>query len=198
MVRCLFLALVLSVWPVLAQDCHSPSPSNQAGVGRFEALPIASLTPAQKATLDSFLSNLSGEYAGRGWAFACIGRFGEATAEEVSLEVEFRAKEVRQGLDIKADIHDLDEKTYRTDDLSLYLVEDSLRLGTDSKASLVQVLAVSADRLVLLQKTSSYSGARLAREVLLTLELQGEQLTVQRTTYTNGFLDGSALWTLVR
>jgi len=83
--------------------------------------------------------------------------------------------------------------------LRLYLNEEKLAKRSDIKVADIELISVSSNELVYVEKgqTKSGSGARIGREIVTTIKKTGEaSFTLERVFYVNGRLLSKSIWHL--
>ena len=186
-----------------ASECFSPSYSIQQGRGKFEAVVPRELMASEYRDLQELFQSLDGEWEGNARVIDCEGTPNEVRKVLDDYTVKSEGKMLRtvsnRQFDLKTTLYSLKKKASHQENLRFYLDPKKLTTEPDISVSDIELISISADKLVYVKNSQdrSGSGALLVREAVVTIKKTGKaSFILERISYYNGVLVTFSTWYL--
>jgi hypothetical protein len=189
--------------PLLASVCFSPSYSVQQGRGPFAPIYPTELSRTEYRDLKKLLEGLDGFWAGDALVVGCSGREGEVAEQLENYSIKSKATMTRgEKFVLSSDMFSVQDRSTAQQILYLYLDDNQLTSVPNTKSVDIEVISVSPDELVYLEKKNIgggifAGGAPKHHEIVTTIKKTSEiSLSLSRDIFQNGRLISTSVWYL--
>ena len=183
-----------------AFECFSDAPSVEAGRGIYDEAIPRELVDNEYQELDELLQSLDGRWAGTAEIVVCFGRDDEAYTETDEYRIKTKVNMKRSGdFVLYSTLTSRDKRTKRDEIIRLCLSRDRLATVCNKAKSDIELIAVSSQELVYLQKTPKKISrdVKLMRETVTAFQKTADaSLTVEKLDYSQGKLKSITTWYL--
>ncbi len=187
------LLLFLAVSIANADDCGDFPPTHIPGKPFDSNIHARDLTSTENDRLERLFESIEGKWQGEAEEFICHGK---GRFEKISDHFNLRAK-VSVNSDgyirLEADLRSSINRKSLTEIMSFYLIENRLRLDTDSSFGDIENLKVSENKFQFSTKRGFSSGYMTAgqarREIFFIFTKASNSFTTEKRVYTNDKLN---------
>ena len=195
----LLLAMsIMCATGVHASNCFQPTPSENI----YETWEPSTLNRVQQKYVINLFKGMRGDWQGISSGFECRGNERSPRKVPLNLLVSADAERVSNGIELRVDLIDNEQKSRRREILGLYLIGN--RLSSEARWPKGNLVLVSARTGEIVYKrkwrragTDAISGTVLT-EAIWSITLQGNKLTIRTDYYHGGLLGASSTWRLER
>jgi hypothetical protein len=184
-----------------ASGCFSPSYSIQQGRGVFDQIIPRDFIEGEYQDLQKLLKGFHGFWAGNAQVLQCKGTDDEVREqiENYSIKSEGKFLSSEQFV-LESDLYSQELRTSHHEILRLFLSEERLASEPEIVDTGIELISVSSNRVIYVQKNQDGSGigtVRRVREVVTTIKKTGEaSFSLERMIYLNGRLVLTNSWHL--
>jgi hypothetical protein len=187
---------------LFASGCFSPSYSIQQGRGVNEVVIPKDLMEGEYQDLQKLFQGLDGVWSGNARVFGCPETPDERREQIDNYSIKSKGTMQSTGqFVLESDMYSMEKRHTEHKILRLYLSEEKLAKQPNIKVADIELISVSSNELVYVEKgqSRSGSGALLVREIVTTIKKSGEaSFTLERVFYVNGRLISKSIWHLER
>ena len=197
-----FLASTVLAAPLAAgAKCFDRSPLTPPGADPHTAIESNQLSHSQKKAVDALFKSLRGRWQGKAKGYFCKGtrESPRQVSDNATAEIEVESYE-RDSVTIKAILTADDRRSSRNELLRLFLSDETLRVGRDTRAGETKVLSARRNQLAFAIKVFHRHGGAVGgiREVHRKILVTHNQMTIEFTVYSQGGLISTSRWTARR
>lgn len=186
---------------LFAYGCFSPSYSILMGRGTFEPIIPRDLSEVEYQELKKLFKGLDGFWVGNAQAIGCTESEGEVLEQMEHYSIKSKATMHRTGQFILlSDLYSRENGSSENQTLYFYLSEEQLASVPNIKVSDIELISVSSDELVYLEKRLRVGGRGMLRhEIVTAIKKTGERsFSLERFLYFNGRLISKSICHLER
>jgi hypothetical protein len=196
----LFFVLVFSL-PInsFASDCFSTAPTIEAGRDPYEEIVARELEEGEREGLKELLNALDGKWEGTGEELVCLGTTEEPEEKVDEFSIEATVKMSRGGqFAFKSTLVSREKREKRHETIRLHLGKKHLATAEGLSVSDIELVSLSNEELVYIQKSKSHSGTQV-REMVIAIQKSGDDsFMFEKHNYMQGLLKSVSSWNLER
>ena len=197
-----FIALVLFITPLWADECLDPSPTALAGEDPYGPIKARDLTQSELDQVKTLLQSLRGDWIGSGEALRCKSITNSKDKETVRYSLRGRINTDHFGnLVLTADLQDVDQRVSHQEIFRLYLKDQRFRTEHDIGAGDVELKLLAANRIRFIWRIvipAGKSRGSTRKEYDTTLAGNADNFSITRRIYTQGKYSGGYTWQFKR
>jgi hypothetical protein len=181
--------------PLLATGCFSPSYSVLQGRHVNEVVRPRDLMEGEYQDLKKLFQGLDGAWSGNARVLGCTETPDERREQIDNYSIKSEGKFLSRGqFVLESDLYSMELTTTHHEILRLYLNEEKLAKRPDIKVADIELISVSSDELVYVEKGQTITGVN---EVVTTIKKTGEaSFSLERAIYVFGRLLKKDIWHL--
>lgn len=179
-----------------AYDCGDPSPSHEDEKPPDAGIDARDLTRSERDTIEKLFNSFVGNWQGEAEDLECHGKDNyERRRDTFTIRAEVTTD--RNGnLRLESELRSAKNRNSHIETMEFYLVDNRLRLDTDSAAGDIENLEVSKNKVRFSTKRGLRSGYLMAaqpkREFFITLTKTSNSFTIEKQVYTHGKLNSAS------
>lgn len=184
-----------------ASGCFGPSYSVQQGRGVFGKIIPRDFSEGEYQELKKLFEGLDGSWSGNGWSLYCEEWGGQISEQMDHFLIKSDCTIDSTGWWVlESDLYSRENRTTKHQTLRLHLSEDQLALRPNVKEVEIEVISVSSDELIYLEKRQQragggWCGALKFFETVTTIKKTGEaSFSLEKVIYLNGRLISKSIW----
>jgi hypothetical protein len=182
-----------------ASKCFSPSYSVQQGRGVYEVIIPRDFIENEYQNLQKLFQSLEGNWKGNALVLVCEGTQDKVrkVVDNYSVKSECKMRSTGHFV-LETEVYSQKDRAAHNENLRLYLDPKKLTGGPNFSIADIELISVSSDELVYVEKTRSRSGGgSLMRETVTTIKKTGEaSFSLKRILYLKGRLITISTWHL--